>query len=292
MARPLWKGAISFGLVTIPVSLYPAKSAREDVRFHMLHGSDMRRVHNRWVDDEGHDVPYDEIVKGYEYERDRYVVVTDSELEAANVTATQSVDIMHFVQAASVDLALYDTPYYMEPAAMGRKAYALLRETLKRTGKVGVARLVIRERQHLCAVVPDGQALLAFTLRWPYQLRSASELELPPEDLEEVGVSPQELKMAEQLVEAMTTDWDPGQYRDTYRDDLLRVIDQKVKTGAVQPAVGTSAIAEAGAEVIDILALLKKSVEERTKSTGPKTGNGQAGGKRGHARSSGTAATS
>jgi DNA end-binding protein Ku len=281
MARPLWKGAISFGLVMIPVSLYPAKNAQENVRFHMLHGSDLRRVRNRWVDDEGHEVPYDEIVKGYEYERDRYVVVTESDLEAANVTATQSIDIMHFVGAASVDLAFYDTPYYTEPAAMGRKAYALLRETLKRTSKVGIAKLVIRERQHLCAVVPDGPALLVFTLRWPYQLRSATELELPAEDLDRLAVSPQELKMAEQLVEAMTTDWEPDQYHDTYRDDLLRIIDEKVKTGEVAPAVETPAAAEGEAEVVDIMALLKRSVEERAKAGGAKAGAKAGGAKAG-----------
>lgn len=294
MARPLWKGAIGFGLVVIPVSLYPAKNAREDIRFHMLHGSDMRRVRNRWVDDEGHDVPHDEIVKGYEYEKDRYVVVTDAELEAANVTATQSIDIMHFVEAASVDLALYDTPYYTEPTAMGRKAYALLRETLRRTGKVGIGRLVIRERQHLCAVVPDGSVLLAFTLRWPYQLRGASELELPAEDLEELGVSPQELNMAEQLVSAMSADWEPAQYQDTYRDDLLRIIEQKVRTGEVTPAVTAPLVAEEGAEVIDILALLKRSIEERTKAggaqaAGARTDGAQAAEEPGNAEADGIA---
>ena len=137
MPRPLWKGAISFGLVTIPVSLYPAKNARETVAFHMLHGADLRRVHSRWVDEEEHEVPYDEIVKGYEYEKDRYVVVGKADLEAANVEATQSIDIMHFVDGAEIDIAFYDTPYYTEPAKMGRKAYALLRETLKRNRQGG-----------------------------------------------------------------------------------------------------------------------------------------------------------
>jgi DNA end-binding protein Ku len=263
MARALWTGAISFGLVTIPVSLYPAKNAQENVAFHMLHQSDLRRVHNRWVDDEGHEVPFEEIVKGYEYEKDRYVVIDRSDLTAANVESTQSIDIMHFVDAADIDIAFYDTPYYTAPNKPGRKAYALLRDTLKRTGKVGVARVVIRERQHLCAVLPDGPALLAYTLRWPYQLRDASDLELPSESLDDLSVSPQELKMAEQLVEAMTTAWAPEQYRDTYHDDLLRLIEQKVKAGEVTAAAEAPTQPVAEAEVVDIMELLKRSVEER-----------------------------
>ena len=263
MARPLWRGAISFGLVTIPVLLYPAKNAQDNLTFRMLHGSDLRRVRNRWVDDEDHEVPYEEIVKGYEYEKDRYVVIEEADLEAANVKATQSIDIMHFVDGAEIDIAFYDTPYYTEPAKMGRKAYALLRETLKRTGKVGVAKIVIRERQHLCAVLADGPAIVAYTLRWPYQLRAATDLELPGEDLADLAVSPQELKMAEQLVEAMTTAWEPEHYRDTYRDDLLRLIDQKVKTGQVAAVPEEPAPKAEEAEVVDIMALLKRSVKEQ-----------------------------
>jgi DNA end-binding protein Ku len=263
MARALWRGAISFGLVTIPVSLYPAKNAQENVAFRMLHGSDLRRVHNRWVDEEDHEVPFEEIVKGYEYEKDRYVVIGEADLAAANVKATQSIDIMHFVEGADIDIAFYDTPYYTEPAKIGQKAYALLRETLKRTGKVGVARIVVRERQHLCAVLADGPAILAYTLRWPYQLRAASDLELPSEDLGDFAVSPQELKMAEQLVETMTTAWEPEQYRDTYRDDLLRLIDQKIKTGQVTATTEEPASKAEEAEVVDLMALLKRSVAEQ-----------------------------
>ncbi len=267
MPRPLWRGAISFGLVTIPVSLYPAKNAQNNVTFRMLHAEDLRRVRNRWVDDEDHEVPYEEIVKGYEYEKDRYVVIGKADLEAVGPEATQSIDIMHFVDGADIDVAFYDTPYYTEPAKMGRRAYALLRETLRRTGKVGVAKIVIRERQRLCAVLADGPVLLAYTLRWPYQLRTASDLELPSEDLESLDLSPQELKMAEQLVEAMAASWEPEQYRDTYRDDLLRLIDEKIKKGdvTVAPEPPREETPEVEAEVVDIMALLKRSVEERKK---------------------------
>jgi len=136
VARALWKGAISFGLVAIPVSLYPAKDAQGEVTFHLLHGRDLSRVHNKRVDEQDHEVPYEEVVRGYEYEKGRYVVVDDADLKAANVKATQSIDILHFVDGKDIDLAYFDVPYYTEPAKMGRKAYALLRETLRRTGKV------------------------------------------------------------------------------------------------------------------------------------------------------------
>lgn len=276
MARALWKGTISFGLVTIPVSLFPVKNAHENVTFHMLHASDLRRVHNRWVDEEEHEVPYEEIVKGYEFEKDRYVVIDEADLKAANVKATQTIDIMSFVDGKEIDVAFYDTPYYTHPDKAGRKAYALLRDTLARTGRVGVAKLVIRERQHLCAVLPDGPALLAYTLRWPYQLRGSSDLEFPGEDLGELGVSPQETKMADMLVEAMAVTWEPEQYRDTYHEDLLRVIEAKVANAGKTPAQEPAPPKTREAEVVDIMALLKRSVEQQKKK--PAAGGAKAAG--------------
>jgi DNA end-binding protein Ku len=261
MARALWKGAISFGLVTIPVSLYPAKDAQSEVAFHLLHEGDLSRIHNRRVDEENHEVPYEEVVKGYEYEKDRYVVVSDAEIKAANVEATQTIEILHFVDSRKIDLAYFDVPYYTEPTKMGRKAYALLRKTLHTTGKVGVAKMVIRERQHLCVVMADGLALLAYTLRWPYQLRDASELNLPGADLDELGVGPEDLKMAELLVEAMTSEWRPDQYKDTFRDDLLALIEKKAKEGEMaQPPAPTRESAHDD-KVVDITALLRQSLD-------------------------------
>ncbi len=262
MARALWRGAISFGLVTIPVALYPAKSTQGDVSFHLLHKDDLSRIHNKRVDDEGHEVSYEDVVRGYEYEKDQYVVIDEEDLRSANVEATQTIDIIHFVDRGEIDVAYYDAPYYTEPSKAGRKAYALLREVLRSSQRVGVAKIVIRERQHLCALVADGPALLAYTLRWPYQLRDASDLDLPAQDLGQTGVSPQELQMAERLVEAMTSPWTPEQYADTYRDDLLHLIDDKVRSGKVTEVVSPRAEAR-DAEVVDIMTLLKRSMEER-----------------------------
>ena len=269
MARALWKGSISFGLVTIPVSLYPAKDESENVAFHMLHKSDLSRIHNVRMDEKDHEVPFDEVVKGYEYEKGQYVVIGEADLEAADVEATRSVDIMHFVDNEEIDITYYDTPYYTEPTKAGRKAYALLRETLKRMGKAGVAKIVIRERQHLCAVVVEGPALLAYVIRWPYQLRDASEFDLPGEDLSDLGVSPQELKMAEQLVEAMATHWSPEQYHDTYREDLLKLIDHKVKSGKVSEVSEPPRRKTGESNVIDIMSLLRRSVEQQISGSAP-----------------------
>ena len=274
MARALWRGAISFGLVTIPVALYPAKSTQGDINFHMLHKDDLSRIHNKRVDEEDHEVPYEDVVRGYEYEKDQYVVIDEDDLRRANVEATQTIDIMHFVDGREIDIAYYDTPYYTEPSKAGRKAYALLRETLQRTQRVGVAKIVIRERQHLCALIADGPALLAYTLRWPYQLRDASDFDLPGEDLDKLNVSPQELKMAEQLVEAMTADWEPDQYTDTYREDLLRVIEEKVKGGEVTEVAAPRPEAREG-NVVDIMALLKRSMEQRTAAGGSGDGGAE-----------------
>lgn len=265
MARALWKGAISFGLVTIPVALYPAKTAGGSLSFHLLDKRDLKRVHNKRVDDTDHEVPLEHVVRGYEYEKDQYVVVGDEDLRAANVDATQSIDIMHFVHMSDIDSAFFETPYYTEPTKVGRKAYALLRETLKRTGKVGVAKIVIRERQHLCAVVPEGPMLIAEILRWPYELRTAADFDLPSEDLDDLGVSRQELDMAEQLVKAMVVPWEPDQYHDTYRDDLLKLIDEKVKSGDLTQVKEAPAAEAAGAKVVDIMSLLKRSMEQRQK---------------------------
>jgi DNA end-binding protein Ku len=175
---------------------------------------------------------------------------------------------MQFVDADDIDIAFYDTPYYTEPTKAGRRAYALLRETMKRTSKIGVAKIVIRERQHLCAVLADGPAIIAYTLRWPYQLREPSDLELPSEDLEELAVTPQELKMAEQLVETMVGEWKPEEYRDTYHDDVLAMIEEKAKSGKV--TVRGEPGRREGGEVVDIMALLKRSVEERKPSPAAK----------------------
>jgi DNA end-binding protein Ku len=269
--RPIWKGSIDFGLVNIPVKLYSAEaSSRLD--FDLLDKRDFSRVRYRRVNEKtGREVPWDEIIKGYEYEKGEYVAVSEKDFVEANVEATQSIEIMDFVDAADISPLHYETPYYLEPLKNGRRAYALLREVLKRTGKVGIAKVVIRTRQRLAALLSQGPLLVLNILRYAHELRDASRLELPQSDSKR-EVSSQEIKMAEQLVENMIGEWNPGKYHDEYYDDLLKVIQKKIKAGqtkVVEPAGETPRPKREG-KVIDIMHLLRQSVKKAQGKEGAK----------------------
>lgn len=265
MPHAIWKGSISFGLVTIPVTLYPAEE-RRDLSFRMLDGRDMTPVKQRRVNERtGEEVPWDDIVKGYELEEGRFVVVTDEDFRAADVEATQTIDVISAVCAEEIDPAYFDKPYYLEPARAGRKAYALLRETLRRAERVALAKVVIRTRQHLAALVPNGPMLMLEILRYPHELRTADSLDLPAGGAAEAGVTDDELSIATQLVETISRPFDPAadEYRDTYRDALLALIKRKAEGGEVaEPAEPAAEPAEGeGAEVVDIASLLRASLE-------------------------------
>ena len=222
----------------------------------------------RYNKETGEDVSWDDIVKGYEYEKGRYVVLTDEDFKRANVEATQTVDILAFVEQADIGSMYYETPYYLAPDKRGHKGYALLRETLKQTGKVGIANVVIRTRQHVAALIPYKDIILMNTLRYSSELRETDDLDVPSLNLKEVGVSPREVEMARRLVEGMTGAWKPAEYRDTYHEDLLALIEKRVQAG--QTEVITEPLAEEEerprkGEVVDLMALLKKSVEQKGK---------------------------
>lgn len=262
MPRALWKGAISFGLVNIPVELYPAED-RKSFKFSMLDKRDLAPVgYKRYNKSSGKEVPWENIVKGYEYEKDRYVVLSDEDFRRANVKATQTIDIRAFVAAEEIPLEYYETPYYLAPGARGEKVYALLRETLKATNRVAVAEVVLRTTPHLAVVVPNGKALMLDTLRFQDELRDAKGLELPGEGLKAAGVTQKEVDLARRLVDDMTESFDVSQYRNTYHEDLMARIDEKIKAGQ------TEEITEAGkeeaprrtAQVIDLAELLKQSL--------------------------------
>lgn len=264
MARAIWRGSISFGLVTIPVSIFTAENRTEKLSFHLLDKHDMAPIENERVNSEtGKPVVWDDIVKGYQYEEGRWVTLTDDDFRAANVEATQTIDILGAVCAEDVPVEYYDKPYYLEPSKAGKKAFALLREALRTTGRVGVIKVVIRTRQRLGLLVPEGDALMLELVRYPYELRGTEELELPGSDLKALGVTDAELKMAGQLVKAMEKDWNPDDdaYADTYHDDLLALIKRKASGGKIEkpPEVKEPE----GAEVVDIMALLKQSLEEK-----------------------------
>jgi DNA end-binding protein Ku len=267
MPRALWKGAISFGLVHVPVSLYPA-SRSEGISFDMIDKRDFSPVgYKRYNKRTGEEIERENIVKGYEYEKGEYVVITDEDFKQANVQATQTVDIVAFVDAASVAPYYYDTPYYLEPGKRGEKGYVLLREVLRRTGRIGIANVVIRSRQHLAALIPVGRMLVLDTLRWANEIRSMADLNLPEEGQGEL--SDKELAMAARLVDDMTEKWQPEQYKDTYSDDLMKRIERRIEAGethAITAVSADEAEPKRGAEVIDLVSLLRRSLDKKGKA--------------------------
>jgi DNA end-binding protein Ku len=215
-------------------------------------------------------VPWDQIVKGYEYKEGEYVVLSDADFKAANVEATQTVDILHFVDPGQIPFTLYETPYYLAPDKRGEKGYALLRETLTRANKLAVAQVVIRTRQYLAVMAPLDRVLVLNTLRYPDELRPSKEIDVPDT---RVNAKAPEVQMALRLVEEMTHDFDPKLYHDTYREDVMARIKAKIKAGETEVITEPEPAAPAarGAEVIDLMALLKRSVEE--KGRGDSTSN-------------------
>jgi len=265
MPRVLWKGAISFGLVHVPVSLYPATRS-EGMSFDMLDKRDFAPVgYKRYNKRSGEEVQWNDIVKGYEYEQGQYVVVGEEDFRQANVKATQTVEILSFVGADAVAPYYFETPYYLEPGKRGEKGYALLRDVLVRTKRIGIAQVVIRSRQHLAALLPVDRMLVLNTLRYANEIRDAKELTFP-EAGKAAGISDRELQMGERLVEDMTDEWNPAGYKDTYHDDLMKRIEAKIKSGqthVVTPEGEEPAAAPQSAEVIDLAALLRRSLEKK-----------------------------
>lgn len=269
MPRVLWKGAISFGLVHIPVGLYSAEK-RNSFDLTMLDRRTMKPVgFKRYNKETGEDVSWDDIVKGYEYEKDRYVVLTEDDFKRANVEATQTIDILSFGDEDEIPSMYFETPYYLAPDKRGHKGYALLRETLKQTGKVAIANVVIRTRQYVAALMPVGDVIVMNTLRYANELRGIDELEVPSSNLKAVGVNPREIEMARKLVDGMTAKWNPDEYRDSYHEDLLALIEKRVQAGQTEVITKPAEEGEerpAKGEVIDLMALLKRSVETKGKA--------------------------
>jgi len=263
--RAIWKGSISFGLVNIPVGLYAAEAA-SSLDFDLLDRRDFAPIKYQRVNKRtGREVPWNQIIKGYQYKKGDYVTLTDAEFRNANVEATQSIDILGFVDGGEISPMYYDKPYYLGPLDNGR-AYSLLREVLDKSSKVAIARVVIRTRQHLAAVIPHGSTLVLNLLRFDHELRDAGNLDIPKAG-KQFKISAGELKMAERLVESMAGAWKPKQYHDEYREDLLKMIDKKVKSGRpkiVSPEGKVPARKSAG-KVVDIMHLLRRSVDQAQK---------------------------
>jgi DNA end-binding protein Ku len=261
MPRATWEGQLSFGLISIPVALYSGEKSA-DLEFHLLDSRDQARVrYVRVNEDTGEEVPWNQIVRAYEYESGNYVMLEQEDFERAAVESTRRIDVYTFIDKEEIDPVYFEKPYIMVPRKGGEKAYVLLREALKGTGKIGIAKVVIRSRQYMLGLLPLGNAVLAERMRFPNDLRSLQEFGLPEGWLKEYGVSARELDSAEKLVKAMSADWEPDRYRDEYREALLDWIDKKVRTGETVPVPEEEAEPEASRSE-DLLMLLEQSLDE------------------------------
>ena len=270
--RAIWKGAISFGLVTIPVSLYPA-TRREELKFRLLRASDLSPVnYKRVAEADGREVPWDQIVKGYEHERGKFVVLKDEDFKRVDVEATQTVDIVDFVELDEVNPLLFSKPYYMEVGRGGDTAYILLREALVKTGKIAIAKVVIKTRQHLAAVKAQEKGLMLELMHFPEELLPVSEFKEPSAKT----IGKRELETAVQLVDSMTSPWEPEKYSDEYRHELEELIQDKIEHGG--KAVPRTGGKKPPSKIIDLVSVLKKSIEEtegHSKTASPKAGKGK-----------------
>jgi DNA end-binding protein Ku len=266
MARSLWSGAISFGLLNIPISVMSAKD-EDPISFDLLDKRDFGRIgYKKYNKTTGKEVTQKEIVKGYEYEPEQYVVIEDEDFKKANPRATETIDIEDFVNLDEVDPLLLEKPYFLVPGKRGEKGYVLLRRVLQETKKVAVGRVVMHKKQRLVAVMARGNYLIMEVLRYANEILAPEETALLSEKVNEVKISKRELEMAEELVEGMTSEWDPKKYKDTYREDMLKLIDQKIKTGGVEsPEPEKTEEVVSNTQVIDLMPLLKKSLEVASK---------------------------
>ena len=257
MARAIWKGSISFGLVNIPIALYSA-TRREELKFRLLRKTDLSPVnYKRVAEKDGREVPWDQIVKGYEYEKGKYVVLREEDFQRVDLEATQTVDIQDFVDLEEIDPMYFYKPYYLEPQKGGDKAYALLRDALKDTNKVGVAKVVIKTRQYLAGVKPEDGALVLELMHFADELADPDKLHVP----KKLEVGKREINMARSLIGSMTSKWEPEKYKDDYREALMDVIEEKVEAGGKE-IEGKPRKAPKPTKVIDLVSVLQQSLEK------------------------------
>jgi DNA end-binding protein Ku len=266
----MWKGAISFGLVTIPVAVYPA-TEEKTLRFNQIHEKDGGRIRmKRTCSIDGEEVPYDEIVKGFEYEKDRYVILSDEDFDAVPVESSRAIDIVQFVDLDEIDPMLYKKSYYLVPDETGAKAYALLREALAQENKVGIAKVSFRDKEHLSALRFKDDAFILETMYWPDEIRAADFGDVDVD----VKVRDQELEMARTLIENLTADWNPEEFNDEYREALLKIVEAKINGEEIDIVAP-----EPTAKVVDLMEALKASVaaaRDRGDEPAPKRSSGGA----------------
>jgi DNA end-binding protein Ku len=263
MPRAIWKGSISFGLVNIPVGLYSATRPGNEIKLRMLRSKDHSPIkYKRVAEADDKEVPWEEIVKGYEYEEGNFVVLTNQDLEKVSVASNQTVDIREFVDLSEIDPMFFDQPYFLAPEKGGDKAYALLREALEQSGKVGIAKVVIKTREHLAAVKPLGKALVLELMHFPDELADPNELHLP-----DAAPGKKELTMAEQLINSMAGKWKPDEWKDEYREALMELIEKKAAAPGKEVRVAKGA-GRKPTNVVDLVSVLQESLSAHAKSGG------------------------
>jgi DNA end-binding protein Ku len=256
--RAIWKGNISFALVSIPISLFSA-TRRNELSFHYLHKKDMSPVsYKRFCDTEDVEVPWEEITRGYEYEKDQYVEITDEDLDKADIELTKTIQIQEFVHEDEIDPVYFDKPYYLEPQKGGERPYALMRDALALSKKVGIAKVVLKSREHLAAVKSVGNMMTLQTMRFAHEIVDSGELNLP----QKADISKKEMDLANTLIDSMSDNFDPSKYKDDYHDKVLEIIQMKV--AGVSPQVPATKV-PGPAKVIDLMEVLKQSLTETAK---------------------------
>jgi DNA end-binding protein Ku len=267
MSRAMWKGAISFGLLHAPVALHPA-SKQDEIDFDWLQRDTLQPVgYKRVVKETGKEVGKDDIIKGVKY-HDQYVVLSDDEIKSANVRSTHTIDIVSFTPAEQLNFLFFESPYYLAPTKGGEKVYALLREALLKTRKIGIALVVLHNKQHLAALIPTAAALVLHTLRWAVEVKDTGDLDLPEEGLKGAAIKPKELEMAAKLIDSMSEDWNPAQYKDTFRDDVMALVKKKFDEGLAHEIIDVKVEAPEEEDVkTELTELLRRSLEGATPRT-------------------------
>lgn len=268
MARPVWNGSISFGLLNVPVQLYSGERS-VDLHLRMLDSRTNTPIRYERINSEtGEEVPWKDVVKAFEYSKGNYAVIDEEDIRKAHPEATETVEIEAFVDQDSIDPRYFEKPYYLVPAKKAEKGYVLLRETLKKSKKIGIARVVIRTRQYLAAVMPLEKALVLNLMRFPQELIAADEFNLPQEAPARYRITPKESEMAQALVESMVTKWNPEDYKDDFREQLRKIIDEQIaRQGGKPPKPGKPhPVPGAATNVVDFMSLLRKSLESGGKA--------------------------
>lgn len=262
--RPIWKGSISFGLVNIPIALYPATHT-EDIKFRLLRNKDLSPVnYKRVAEADGKEVPWDQIVKGYEYEKGKFVVLKEEDFKRVDIEATQTVDIQTFVKLDEVNPVFFDKPYYMEPQKGGDKAYVLLRDSLRASERIGIATVVIKTRQHLAAVKAQDKGLMLELMHFADELRDVADFKVP----RDTKLTKKEMDMASALIDSMTGEWDPEAYKDEYREALEDMVAKKIKQG--DKGLPKAKAQKRPTNVIDLVSVLEQSLKKKPGSSSKK----------------------